>query len=635
MNAVDGICDRSKYSIPLLRPPRFFRSLLFRREHTQSTHQIEAKIQLFGGFAESYYSGWLTALLNMPEDRSAVRGNRVRSCAIVGLLFLARPRFFWRDNATQRARLMDYLPIFLDIKSRNCMVAGGGDVAARKVALLIRAGATVTIVAPRLCDSLAAQRDAGVIEHRVGEFAAADLDGMALAIAATDDARVNRELHKAAMDRDLPVNVVDQPDLCSFIMPAVIDRDPLIVAVSSGGTSPVMTRLLRARIESVIPAGYGRLARFANEFRSQVARRLAGTRRRTRFWEQMLEGPVSELVLAGHQDAARNAMSQAIDEAANTSTNAAGGADLDRGEVYLVGAGPGDADLLTFRALRLMQKADVVLYDKLVPEAVLDLVRRDARRIDVGKRAGKHTLPQGDINQTLVDLAGQGLRVLRLKGGDPFIFGRGGEEIATLAAHGVPFQVVPGITAAAGCASYAGIPLTHRDHAQSCLFVTGHASAVTSGATSADTGLSDGLSLNWEAMTQPFQTLVIYMGLGNLEQLQTRLIEHGMDPETPAALVENGTQADQRVVTTNVAGLAAARDAQQVKPPALVIIGGVVTLRDKLAWFGTSAEHGSAGTTSAEHGSAGTTSAEHGSAGTKSAEHGSADKKSLEIGGDG
>jgi uroporphyrin-III C-methyltransferase/precorrin-2 dehydrogenase/sirohydrochlorin ferrochelatase len=457
---------------------------------------------------------------------------------------------------------MDFLPIFLDVRGQPCLLVGGGEVAARKCALLARAGARVTVLAPELGATLRAELAAGRIAHRAARFADADVEGQAVVIAATSDQAVNRAVAAAAKARHVPVNVVDQPALCSFILPSVIERAPLVVAVSSGGASPVLARLLRARLESMIPAAYGRLAALAAEFRERVKARFTGAERR-RFWERALQGPIAELVLAGRDAEARKGL-----EAALADTRLA----FSGGEVSLVGAGPGDPDLLTFRALRLMQQADVVVYDRLVSRPILDLVRREAERIYAGKERAQHALPQEDINALLVRLAREGKRVVRLKGGDPFIFGRGGEEIETLAAEGIPFQVVPGITAAAGCASYAGIPLTHRDYAQSVVFVTGH--------------LQDGsLDLNWRALAQPRQTLVFYMGLLALEQLCARLVEHGLAPATPAALIQAGTTPQQRVLAGTLATLPGIVRASEVRAPTLIIVGEVVRLRERLKWF--------------------------------------------------
>ncbi|RMD67684.1 MAG: uroporphyrinogen-III C-methyltransferase, partial [Gammaproteobacteria bacterium] len=447
---------------------------------------------------------------------------------------------------------MDYLPIFMDLRGRPCLVVGGGEVAARKAELLRQAGAEVTVVAPELGPTLKALAKEGAIRHLPRPFAPADLQGMTLAIAATDTPSVNRQVSELAKARNIPVNVVDQPELCTFIMPSIIDRSPVQIAVSTGGASPVLARLLRARIEGLIPAAYGRLAQLVADFREEAKRRIKGGIARRAFWENVLEGPIAEKVLTGREEEARQALEEALERGMPEAT----------GEVYLVGAGPGDPDLLTFRALRLMQKADVVLYDRLVSPAILELVRRDAERIYVGKKRNYHALRQDEINALMVSLAKQGKRVLRLKGGDPFIFGRGGEEIATLAEEGIPFQVVPGITAASGCAAYAGIPLTHRDYAQSCLFATGH--------------LKDGtIDLNWEALVQPQQTVAIYMGLSGLPVICRELIAHGMPKDMPAALVEQGTTAQQRVHIGTLETLPGIAEKARPHAPTLLIVGEV------------------------------------------------------------
>ena len=454
---------------------------------------------------------------------------------------------------------MDFLPIFLNVKGKLCLVVGGGEVARRKAGVLLEAGANVRVVAPEIHPDLVEQQG---VECVVARFEAQHLDGVTLVIAATSDHSVNRQVSELARERNVPVNVVDNPELCSFIMPAILDRSPLMVAFSSGGASPVLTRMLRGKLEAMIPQNYSRLAAFAERFRELVKQHVTNPAKRRIFWENVFEGVVAEKVLTGDEDSAEKMLQQMLENEDN----------IKRGEVYLVGAGPGDPDLLTFRALRLMQKADVVVYDNLVSRPIVDMARRDAERIFVGKKRADHTMRQEEINELLVRLAKEGKRVLRLKGGDPFIFGRGGEEIETLAAEGIPFQVVPGITAASGVASYAGIPLTHRDHAQSCMFVTGH--------------LKDGtMNLDWDALARPRQTVVVYMGLHGLDTLCARLIEHGLPGTTPIAIVQQGTTPNQRVITGTLATLPGIAEREQPQAPTLIIIGGVVTLRDKLAWF--------------------------------------------------
>lgn len=459
---------------------------------------------------------------------------------------------------------MDFLPIFIQIKQRPCLVVGGGAVAARKVALLRKAGGDVTVVSPELCDELADLASGGKIEHQARVFSEQDMKACVLVIAATDQPEINQQVSELAKQKRLPVNVVDNPDLCSFIIPSIVDRSPIQIAISTGGASPVLARLIRTKLEGSIPAAYGRLAALVESFRGKVKAAFPDVESRRIFWEEILEGRVAELVFTGHDSEAGAMLQKAVDAQSEIPEIA--------GEVFLVGAGPGDPDLLTFRALRLMQQADVVVYDRLVSPAIMDLVRRDAEIVYVGKERDKHTMQQENINQLLVRLAKEGKRVLRLKGGDPFIFGRGGEEIESLAQEGVAFQIVPGITAANGCSSYAGIPLTHRDYAQSCVFVTGH--------------LKDGsIDLNWKALAQPNQTVVFYMGLHGAPTLCREMVAHGLPASTPVALVEQGTTPQQRVYTATLETLLDVIAKQDIKPPTLIIVGEVVALHNKLKWF--------------------------------------------------
>lgn len=457
---------------------------------------------------------------------------------------------------------MDYLPLFHKLQGGRVLVVGGGEIALRKARLLADAGAALRVVAPQIDSQLISLTEATGGEVLVRGYQVTDLEGCRLVIAATDDPQLNAQVSAEAQARSLPVNVVDAPALCTVIFPAIVDRSPLVVAVSSGGDAPVLARLIRAKLEAWIPAAYGELAGLAARFRHQVKSLYPDVNQRRGFWETVFQGPIAERQLAGQSAEAERLLQAMVD-----------GAPVQQGgEVYLVGAGPGDPDLLTFRALRLMQQADVVLYDRLVAPAIIDMCRRDAERIYVGKRRADHSVPQEQINQLLVELALQGKRVLRLKGGDPFIFGRGGEEIEELAEHVIPFQVVPGITAASGCSAYAGIPLTHRDYAQSVRFVTGH--------------LKDGSSnLPWHDLVSPGQTLVFYMGLVGLPTICAELIRHGRAATTPAALVQQGTTRNQRVFTGTLADLPAMVAEHEVHAPTLVIVGEVVQLREKLAWF--------------------------------------------------
>lgn len=456
---------------------------------------------------------------------------------------------------------MENLPIFMNLKDRPALVVGGGTVAARKAELLLLAGASVTVIAPRVRNEMRRMIEAGRVVWREQVFGPGLVRGFRIVIAATDNDAVNRLVFEECERHAIPVNVADQPKLCSFILPSIVERGPLTMAISTGGRSPILARLLKARLEALIPAGFGQLTELLGRYRGAVKQRFAEPQTRKRFWERMLDGPLVQLATSGRIAQAE----RVIEEALKAGQPAA------LGEVWLIGAGPGDPDLLTLKALRLLQQADVVVHDRLVPEAIVNLARREAERIDVGKSMSNHTLPQEEINRLLVDLARQGRRVARLKGGDPFVFGRGGEEMETVVEAGIPCIAVPGITAAAGCAAYAGIPLTHRDHAQSVRFITGHTK-------------KDDMGLDWRALVAEGQTLVFYMGLANVERICERLMAHGMRPGMPAAIVERGTLADQRVFEGSLASLPdVVRDAQP-RSPSLIVVGEVVRLRERLGF---------------------------------------------------
>ena len=458
---------------------------------------------------------------------------------------------------------MNFLPVFYNISDKPCLVVGGGAIAARKAELLLKAGGRVRLVATEIGVRVREMAGSQNLEFEQREFHQDDLNDTVCVIAATDNKAVNADISRLSQSRNIPVNVVDNPALCSFIMPSMIDRDPVQIAISTGGVSPVLARMLRSKLESCIPGSYGELARLADEYRDAVKQGLPDVDSRRRFWETILNGQVAELVFAGRIGDAREQLQQELENF---------NVDSVRGEVYLVGAGPGDPDLITFKALRLMQQADVVVYDRLVSQPILDMVRRDAEKIYAGKAKSDHAIPQENINQLLVRLAQEGKRVLRLKGGDPFIFGRGGEEIAELIDENIEFQVVPGITAASGCASYAGIPLTHRDHSQACIFVTGHRRDGEEG-------------LNWEMLSHANQTVVFYMGLENVERICSALKAHGRAADTPAALIEKGTTSEQRVFIGDLDSLPAIIAEHEVRAPTLILVGEVVALHNKLGWY--------------------------------------------------
>lgn len=455
-------------------------------------------------------------------------------------------------------------PVFADLRGRDVLVVGGGTVAQRKAEALLEAGGRVRLGAPTLNDALARHVAEGRIEHLAGPFQAHWLDGAWLAIAATDDDAVNRAVAEAGNARRIWVNVVDDADASSVQIPARIERGPLQVAISSGGGAPMLARHLREKLESELDESVGALAELLGRERSRIRARFPQLGQRRRFFERLLSGPLPGLLRQRRKLAAEREFSAALGEA-----NEAGS----RGSVALVGAGPGDPGLLTLRALRVLNEADVILHDRLVSKDVLQLVRRDAQRIEVGKQAGNHHTTQQQIHALMLEHARAGKRVVRLKGGDPFVFGRGGEELEVLRTAGIDFEVVPGITAALACAAYAGVPLTHREHAQSVRLVTAHCKD------SLDT-------LDWQSLALERQTLAVYMGVAGLDGLRDRLIAHGRAPSTPFALIENGSRPEQRVVTGTLADLAERARHYQVQSPALLIIGEVAALAGKLHWFG-------------------------------------------------
>lgn len=454
-------------------------------------------------------------------------------------------------------------PVFLDLHDRKVLVIGDGATAARKISRLIRQKPQLSLVSEHPDTDLQSLCKKFALDCKVRAWTATDLVDCTLVFAATESKEQNLSIARIARETGCLVNVADQPEHSDFLVPSLIDRYPLLIAVSSTGTSPVLARIIRARISALFPESYRDLAAWAQRHRERINSRISKRRFHRRFWESLLGGRIGESILQGRLQEADAQIEQALNNPALETNN---------GEVYLVGAGPGDPDLLSFRALRLMQQCDVVLYDRLVSDQIMALVNKDAQRLYVGKRRNEHTLPQESINQQLARLAIEGHRVLRLKGGDPFMFGRGGEEIETLAAAGVAFQVVPGITAAGGCASYAGIPLTHREHAQACVFVTGHLKNGT-------------VNLDWQALARRHQTLVIYMGLVGLPVICSELIRHGLPPDQPIALIAQGTRVEQHVVTGTLDTMPEIVANSDIKPPTLIIIGTVVNLRNQLSWF--------------------------------------------------
>lgn len=458
---------------------------------------------------------------------------------------------------------MDIFPISLKLQQQPCLIVGGGHIAYRKAVLLAKAGAVIHVIAPEIESNLLE-----TVESSQGQYVQApfsldiQLRNYRLVIAATNDKAVNIQVFEACEAEKILVNSVDDPPHCRFMVPAIIDRSPLVVSIATNGTSPVLSRQIRTQLEATIPHGMGKLADFSGQWRASVKAKIINPDERRIFWEDLYASPLKEHVFNDNIAEANRLIEQALLEWK-----------APKGEVYLVGAGPGDPELLTLKALRLMQQADVIIYDRLVSPAILELCRRDADKIYVGKARSNHSVPQEGINALLVEYAAKGKRVCRLKGGDPFIFGRGGEEIQELFAAGVAFQVVPGITAASGCSAYAGIPLTHRDYAQSVRFLTGH--------------LKEGSpELPWKELVYENQTLVLYMGLVGLEKICAQLIAHGQRPNMPVALISKGTTPEQKVVVGTLADIASKVSEYQIQAPTLTIIGEVVSLREQLQWQG-------------------------------------------------
>ena len=476
---------------------------------------------------------------------------------------------------------MNTFPLFFKLEDRKVLIVGGGDVALRKADLLSRAGTCITVLAPSISTEIQALLSDSKHELIYENYNKAYMAGARVIIAATDDEALNHQIHADATELNIPVNVVDTPHLCDFIFPAIVDRNPIVIGISSNGKAPVLARLLRARLETLIPQGYGKLAKLAGDFRTEVKTKIPTLTGRRQFWERAFEGEVSQLMFAGNENEAAAKLQADLDKTAAAISEKSVADDISKtsqtmqnaiGEVYIVGAGPGDPELLTFKALRLMQQADIVYYDALVSPQVLDLCRRDADKVFVGKKRSNHAVAQLGINELLVNSAKEGRRVVRLKGGDPFIFGRGGEEIESLRAHGVPYQVVPGITAANAAASYAGIPLTHRDHSQSVRFVTGFLKA---GAPNS----------NFKSFLNTDETVVFYMGLHSLPRLTTGLIDAGRSSDTPIAIVSNASMPNQQVLTGTLADIVELQEQNQLPTPALLIMGDVVSLHHDLAWY--------------------------------------------------
>jgi uroporphyrin-III C-methyltransferase/precorrin-2 dehydrogenase/sirohydrochlorin ferrochelatase len=461
---------------------------------------------------------------------------------------------------------LDYLPIFVNIKQQHCLIVGGGGVAARKADLFIQAGAIVSVIAPELKTEMKHHLSEGKITWNIGSFSAelvASISVPKYVISATDDQAVNQAVYTYCQQHNIPVNVADQTQYCDFILPAIVDRNPMTIALSTGGRSPVLARLMKARLETMIPAGFSKLADLVGRYRQKVKDSISSLGGRKAFWESLLDGSFIDKAVHGNFNEAEQLLDNKIKQLAKT------GQLEPTGEVYLIGAGPGDPDLMTFKALRLLQQADVILYDRLVAPEIIDMARREAERIYVGKKNKHHSVKQQDIAQLMVDLAKQGNRVARLKGGDPYIFGRGAEEAEVLVANNITYQVVPGITAAAGCSMYAGFPLTHRDFAQSVVFIAGHQQAGAS-------------IIDYARLANSGDTMVFYMGVKNALKIQQSLLEQGMNPNTPVAVIEKCTTSEQRDTICRLDSFVETIATKKVNPPALIIVGEVIKVRERL-----------------------------------------------------
>lgn len=460
---------------------------------------------------------------------------------------------------------MRHFPLFVDLAGRRVVVVGGGAVAERKVALLLRTTARIRVVAPVLTETLAAQAAGGLIEHVAGAYRTEHLSGARLVVAAASDRAVNLAAAAAAEAAGILVNVVDDPQPSTCLFPAIVDRSPLVVAIGTSGAAPALAQWVRERIEVTVDESFGRLAQLLERWRARIKGRIPDVEQRRRLYARLLHGPVARLIASHRPLQAEAALEAELSRPGATA-----------GSVILVGAGPGDPGLLTLNAVRALAAADVVLYDRLVSAEVLELVRRDATRIEVGKQAGAHGTSQERIQELLVEHAREGRRVVRLKGGDPFVYGRGGEELEHLRAAGISYQVVPGLTAASAATAYAGIPLTHRDHVSSVRLLTAHCRASMA-------------RTDWSPRPDGRETLAVYMGVGTLPELQQSLLDHGHRGDTPIAFVENGTRPEQRVILGTLAEASALAMRHQLRSPSLLVVGHVAALAPSLHWFGAPA----------------------------------------------
>ena len=456
---------------------------------------------------------------------------------------------------------MKRFPLFVNLDKLPVLVVGGGDIAERKINLIIKANANVEVLARKFSPNVEQLISKKKLKKIKKSFDISTLDSnYSLIIAATDNKQINKKLFNFAKKNNILINVVDQPELCTCTFGSIVERGDLVVAISTGGSAPVFARNLREKFETLLPQSTKQLIDFSSSIREKVMRSFSQFNKRRIFWELFFDA------FATKKNITKSNLTKLSNQLIKSLRN------KKSGEVFLVGAGPGDPELLTLRALHLIQKADICIYDNLVSKEILELVRRDAHMIYAGKLRNNHTIEQKEINKLLVKYAKKGLRVLRLKGGDPFVFGRGGEEISELMAKNIKFQVIPGITAATGVSAYAGIPLTHRDYSQSCIFITGHEK-------------NGVLNINWDNLTHENQTIVIYMGLNSLPIIAQNLIDSGMRKDMPIALVQEGTTDNQKVVVSTISKVNSKILKTDIQSPVIIIIGEVIKLRKSIKWF--------------------------------------------------
>lgn len=452
---------------------------------------------------------------------------------------------------------MRYYPIFMDLNDKNVVVIGSGEQAAQKIRLLLKTTAHIRLISKEPNEELQALIDAGSISWETDTFNDDHIKDCQLIYAASNP-EINERVVIRANDFGIPINVVDEPDLCTFITPAIVDRDPLIIAIGTEGAAPVLARQIKSKLEAELPTRLGDLATLAKTLRKRVSDKIDPEKRRA-FWENFFNGPLSGLFYKGEKKALKTEIDTLIEQMQADENHEELNPAPKLGHVSLVGAGPGPADLLTFRALQKLQKADVVVYDRLIDPSVMECCRRDAKRIYVGKAPQNHSVPQEQINEILLEEAKAGHQIVRLKSGDPLVFGRAGEEIDFLKQHDVTVDIVPGVTAATACAAECGDSLTYRDKIRAITFLTGHS---LRGATPYD----------WGAVAQPGTVLALYMAVKMAPQIQANILATGASPDTKVRIVEKGCSADMRVINTTLANMSDDLTENKITNPAMIYV---------------------------------------------------------------